>query len=58
MVGVNLIGSHFTAETEAVAEETQAAEAETQAAAAAAAPTAVPVSTGNDVSAIVEKAMQ
>ena len=57
MVGVNLIGSHFTAETEAVAEETQAAEAETQAAAAAAAPTAVPVSTGNDVSAIVEKAM-
>ena len=55
MVGVNLVGSHFAPETEQVAEKTQAPE--TEAAAAAAAPAAVPVSTGNDVSAIVEKAM-
>lgn len=56
MAGVNLVSSRFATQPEQVMEETQAAAAETQAAAAAA-PAAVPVSTGNDVSAIVEKAM-
>ncbi len=53
MVGVNMLSGRFMGEPEAIVEESLGPQAETQAASAEVAY----VSTGNDVSAIVEKAM-
>lgn len=55
MAGVNILSGRFTAAAEQVQEQTIAQAEQTETAAPA--EEAVPVSTGNDVSAIVEKAM-